>query len=231
MNNKEQEILNKLSPADKELIEDMIKSNQLDQLTELPNRQAFAQRLKELSPSTLSIVSADANDLKKTNDSLGHSAGDILLISISDVLKQVFIKDIYRTGGDEFIILSEDMSKELLLKKIEEATELLAIKSKAYEELHISCSFGLAVGNGEKTIQELLNEADSSMYMHKKEYKHMQKEVQEIESEEKETEAWLFNNYQEKYRKTLVNYKKQCRKNRISPIILAGVLLFLLVIL
>ena len=88
----------------------------VDYLTELPNRAAFTEYL-EYTLSTLKkghilpVMYIDLDNFKEINDTLGHSYGDELLIDCAERLKQVIDKNDYlaRFGGDEFIILSENV--------------------------------------------------------------------------------------------------------------------------
>ena len=72
------------------------------------------RELKEHRNNKLNRVMADANDLKKINDNLGHQKGDELITQIASCLKQVIKNDgnCYRTGGDEFIICVKGKTRQ-----------------------------------------------------------------------------------------------------------------------
>ena len=72
------------------------------------------RELKEHRNNKLNRVMADANDLKKINDNLGHQKGDELITQIASCLKQVIKNDgnCYRTGGDEFVICVKGKTRQ-----------------------------------------------------------------------------------------------------------------------
>ncbi len=78
-----------------------------DALTGLKNRRAYDELLKqEENEGGLGAVFCDLNQLKYTNDRLGHKAGDQLLVRFADLLKEAFPEgEICRISGDEFVVL------------------------------------------------------------------------------------------------------------------------------
>ena len=81
-----------------------------DQLTGLYNRRFYEEELRRLDTERnlpITLVMADVNGLKLTNDAFGHLAGDQLLINIAEIIKKECRADdiVSRTGGDEFIML------------------------------------------------------------------------------------------------------------------------------
>lgn len=86
----------------------------LDQLTGLGNRRAYDMRLSEYKQNTsIAAIFCDVNNLKETNDTQGHRAGDDLLLRFAALLKQHFDRDdIFRISGDEFVILLSDAMPE-----------------------------------------------------------------------------------------------------------------------
>ena len=86
-----------------------------DILTGVHNRNAMNSRLSALEAGNrpLGIIYMDLNNLKKTNDTYGHSAGDSRLRDMTAMMKSVCpTNDIYRLGGDEFVAFLENISKE-----------------------------------------------------------------------------------------------------------------------
>lgn len=162
---------------EKQLVEVQMRYAYIDRLTGLKNRHAFEDMVTELSenqPDELCIVMADINGLKVTNDTIGHRAGDELIIAASECLSSAFegIDTIYRIGGDEFcIILTESIEKtQLYLSRLEELTA----------NWHGSYINGVSVSTGAASIKEnddvesLLAEADDKMYENKsKHYKNL----------------------------------------------------------
>jgi len=140
-----------------------------DFLTGLYNRMFFEDKLKELDSEynlPLSIIFADIDGLKRTNDSMGHKKGDELIISVSNILKSSFRKDdiIARWGGDEFSILLPQTSYEAALDR-----SLLAYKNcKDYETNNISFSVGIATKTTpNESLDAVLKKAEEGMYQQK----------------------------------------------------------------
>ena len=105
------------------------------------------------------------NGLKYVNDTLGHAEGDHLLKNAAVILKSTFIDDeIYRVGGDEFMILLHKTDESDLQDKI------LEIKKKSGMFEHVSFSAGYALLGQRKDIREALAKADSAMYEDKQRY-------------------------------------------------------------
>ncbi|MGL6221350.1 MAG: HD domain-containing phosphohydrolase [Lacrimispora sphenoides] len=142
-----------------------------DQLTGLYNRRFFEEQLLQLNSRSyypLIITMADINGLKLMNDSFGHTAGDIYIQKVAEVLREGFReKDIIsRLGGDEFIILSPNTDiaeiKELI-GRINERT-----KHEAVNKITLSVSFGYSVKyREEESILEVLRKAEDYMYKKK----------------------------------------------------------------
>ncbi|MEG1825599.1 MAG: GGDEF domain-containing protein, partial [Cloacibacillus sp.] len=87
-----------------------------DALTGLFNRNKYTQDIAALADKKLEsagVVFCDVNGLKFINDTQGHDAGDDRIRAVSKILQTVFLNStIYRLGGDEFLVLCEDISKE-----------------------------------------------------------------------------------------------------------------------
>lgn len=140
-----------------------------DVLTGLFNRRAWdklvhleEERCKRYGHPTAVLV-IDLNDLKVTNDTFGHFAGDELIKKAASTLKKcIRTNDILaRLGGDEFSILSIENNKEgaeVLLERI----------LQAFDEANISTAIGLAMRNPTHGIFRAIREADKKMYEHKK---------------------------------------------------------------
>lgn len=104
--------------TEKKQKESLIKKTQTDEMTGLLNRRAYEEDIYEHndipSQDKFVYISLDANGLKVVNDTLGHTAGDELLIGVSECMKKCFgpYGKLYRIGGDEFVaILFCDESK------------------------------------------------------------------------------------------------------------------------
>jgi diguanylate cyclase (GGDEF)-like protein len=146
-----------------------------DPLTGLANRSLFSQvvasRLESRDPAGLVpvVLFVDLDDFKLVNDSLGHAAGDALLVAVGDRLHSVMrATDIAaRLGGDEFAVLlldTPDMNASMRV-----ANRLTAAMGPFFEiegrDINVRASVGLAAGRpGIETADDLLRNADVAMY-------------------------------------------------------------------
>lgn len=147
-----------------------------DSLTGLYNRvtaESFiTQLLKEYEGSRSAFLMLDLDDFKNINDVHGHYAGDFVLRSIADVLKNSFRSDdiVARMGGDEFCVFIKRIpSEKFLIRKAEEIAEGFEhIAYKGIEKNTISMSIGIAIcpehGN---TFKQLYKKADAALYQAK----------------------------------------------------------------
>lgn len=152
---------------------------QHDCLTNLPNRLLFRDRFnQQLAMSRrhakkFAVVYLDLDQFKPVNDTLGHQAGDQLLVAVAERLKSLVreIDTVSRFGGDEFAILvSEVMSRDDVTNLAEKILETL---NRPFEiegnTTFVSGSLGIAVypdDGGDMEI--LLNHADTAMYQAKR---------------------------------------------------------------
>lgn len=143
-----------------------------DTLTGLYNRRNFNDICKKLEKEEsypIGVLMGDVNGLKITNDVFGHECGDELLKTVSDILKEYVDKEDYiiRWGGDEFVVLMPNCSKE----KIEEYLNNIYRKmneKKINNIINISISFGYSIKNSSRFDMEMyLNEAEELMYQKK----------------------------------------------------------------
>lgn len=153
-----------------------------DPLTDLPNRSLFLEAVTAaLSRSAAhpsagpSVLFVDLDDFKTVNDSLGHTAGDTLLIAVAERLRSCLRpSDVpARLGGDEFAILLEDASIEDALRVGDRIVASLHVPVQiAGTEVVAPASVGIAShGSPSETAHELLRNADVAMYTAKSEGK------------------------------------------------------------
>lgn len=138
----------------------------VDSLTYAQNRNHFNEyieqnRNKELH--SLGVIYMDLNGLKEINDKMGHIAGDTLIISASYALQEIFLDNSYRVGGDEFVVIEQDVSELLFF---DQYAKLL----KRMKELEISVATGCVWKETCPNLSETLQEADQKMYEDKKRY-------------------------------------------------------------
>ena len=138
----------------------------VDSLTYAQNRNHFNEyieqnRNKELH--SLGVIYLDLNGLKEINDKMGHITGDTLIISASYALQEIFLDNSYRVGGDEFVVIEQDVSELLFF---DQYAKLL----KRMKELEISVATGCVWKETCPNLSETLQEADQKMYEDKKRY-------------------------------------------------------------
>lgn len=144
-----------------------------DGLTGLQLRADFDATFEKAKQSEMAIVYFDVNNLKYTNDNMGHKFGDKLLCTCADALKANFREnEIFRTGGDEFIVVLEGVGPAVIEKKLKSIAELMEEKTKEDEDGVIyQIAAGFCVGDGSLSKQEIEDKAESNMYINKKELK------------------------------------------------------------
>jgi len=155
-----------------------------DQLTTLPNRELFVERLEQelahLKRNNCSgaLFFIDIDDFKLINDSLGHSVGDQVLKHVAHVLNGSIRQEdtCARFGGDEFVVLLRDLNRD---KEIA-ASEALSIANKIKESLgksyyiggldfRVEVSVGIVlIPEGKESVDEVMSHADITMYKAKK---------------------------------------------------------------
>ena len=143
-----------------------------DQLTGLHNRNYMEARSKEgvrAGDLPVSLIMADCNYLKRTNETLGHEYGDLLLQRIENAITDVIPQNCIamRVGGDEFLILCMQCNSQKAREIIGDIKEKLAERSD--DKLTLSAAFGAAtVEDGEFSFEKVYEMADQEMYRDKK---------------------------------------------------------------
>ncbi len=148
-----------------------------DPLTHLANRTLFLDRLEHAfrrgarAPGTVALLFLDLDDFKRVNDSLGHAAGDLLLVETSArIAAELRDSDtLARLGGDEFAILLEDvtdseMASAIAARVLEVLRAPVTIEGK---EIHVGVSIGIANSRDAGSPSDLMRNADLAMYIAK----------------------------------------------------------------
>ncbi|HSK25188.1 MAG TPA: EAL domain-containing protein [Egicoccus sp.] len=152
-----------------------------DALTGLPNRALFVDRARQAldvrrADATLcAVLFLDLDDFKTVNDSLGHDQGDALLQAIGERLAGVVRGEdtVARLGGDEFAILVPRAIDPRIVIALAERV-LTAVSAPivlAGRTLTPDASLGIAVSDGNSSVDELLRDADAAMYAAKRQGK------------------------------------------------------------
>lgn len=155
-------------------------SSMHDALTGLPNRNNLYSQLKLMIANAnryqqkFAVLFLDLDHFKNINDTLGHNVGDTLLKNVASKLKTIVRENdiISRIGGDEFIIILNDIKETIILEQV-----VLKILDEFRHEwiikehfLRLSASIGVAIyPDDSKDINELMKYADIAMYKAKSE--------------------------------------------------------------
>ncbi|MBR0873988.1 GAF domain-containing protein [Bradyrhizobium tropiciagri] len=153
-----------------------------DSLTNLPNRETFnellhhAIEMADRHSQQLAVLFIDLDRFKIINDSLGHDAGDMLLVAIADRLRRSLRASdvVARLGGDEFVVILEEAAERVDVERV--AAELLAALSQPMllsgHECHTTASIGVAMYPADGSdVQTLTKNADMAMYLAKEDGK------------------------------------------------------------
>jgi len=147
-----------------------------DALTDLPNRALFMEHLRmamkrsrRRSGYNFAVLYMDIDRFKVINESLGHNIGDQLLQAFSKRLRKALrdIDNLARFGGDEFVILLEDIeSSDFALKVVQRLQkELRPPFTFGGHEIYAPASFGIVFDTGQyERPEEIIRDADAAMY-------------------------------------------------------------------
>lgn len=149
----------------------MQKLSVTDLLTGLYNRNAMNNKVSDIvngkteTPDEYGIVFIDLNGLKAMNDKYGHDAGDELLKSSAAILKEVYPDcDIFRVGGDEFLVFASTLSKDEFYARVE------LLKKKCAESENVRFAIGTCFEDKLTDVRDAMHIADESMYKDKDDY-------------------------------------------------------------
>ncbi len=146
-----------------------------DSLTDLANRALFSDRIdhallrRARTGKPVAVLFIDLDDFKTVNDTLGHSAGDQLLIGVAERLRNSLRRPdtAARLGGDEFAVLIEDIDEPLEAEAVAERifTALIEPFPIAGQSVTVHASIGVAISDdATDTASRLMRHADVAMY-------------------------------------------------------------------
>lgn len=112
------------------------------------------------------VISIDLNDLKRLNDENGHAAGDTALCTIVACIQNILPRGchLYRTGGDEFMILCSQVSKD-------DVPALIDHMRRELSKTPYCCAIGFATPDADEDFEHICSIADAAMYANKKQLK------------------------------------------------------------
>ncbi len=139
----------------------------IDRLTGLYNRHYMMEQLSDISTYKTSdqVIMIDIDDFKKINDVYGHNAGDYVLKTLADIMRES-CKDtiISRWGGEEFLILAKDVKN--IRERMDALRKQVSSYNFAFEEkkLDVTITVGLAEKSGHLTADKWIQKADENLY-------------------------------------------------------------------
>ena len=136
----------------------------IDSLTGVKNRNVMNNRIDQIvagrKPSPDAVIFADLNGLKRMNDDQGHISGDKVLRSAAEILQYVFPdEDVYRAGGDEFMVLVSNITENELNTRV--------AKIRTMAKLSENVRFSIGTCYGEPDVRRAMHIADEQMYADK----------------------------------------------------------------
>ncbi len=151
----------------------------LDTLTGVENKTSYDKAVSQIekkiesNSAEFAIVILDLNDLKKTNDTLGHYYGDMLITNAAKLIENAFVGcTVYRIGGDEFAVILEGVNytnRSALYNNFESA---LRAEHERGGENGVSIAYGTAdLTESDKCFSDVFTRADNAMYENKKKIK------------------------------------------------------------
>ncbi len=166
--------------------EALTKMSFTDTLTHLHNRNKFNFICDEYTRHPrrrVGVAFFDLDGLKQVNDTLGHDAGDQLIVSTADGIRGTFSGNSYRIGGDEFAVIVPDIGREDFEIQVDKVRRLM-------QKNGISVAIGVSWHDSDGfTISQQLKEADGLMYIEKAEHRRLRAEAAAREQEKSAGEA------------------------------------------
>lgn len=148
-----------------------------DSLTGLYNRMYFDEEIKRINSDIkrfkpLTIISIDINNLKDTNDMLGHEQGDILIIETAKILSSFIRKTdiLARIGGDEFCAVLPNTELAIANKRKKELKERIKACNSQNAIIKINIAIGIASTQEDEStdVYGVIKKSDERMYINKK---------------------------------------------------------------
>ncbi len=155
--------------ANQLLVDRLEEMSYTDGLTGLNNRHSMLRRIHALQAvwrnGNFGVINLDLNGLKTVNDTEGHAAGDQLLVHAAETLTKVFYsEDVFRTGGDEFVIIAGNIDQATFNRKLER------LRSFAEKDSKVSFAIGAFWSDGTMDVTGAFHVADEHMYADKEAY-------------------------------------------------------------
>ncbi len=141
-----------------------------DTMTHLKNRSAFIQYQESaVFQKNRGCIVFDINNLKQINDRYGHQKGDQMIVLAAKCIQDIFEKlgHCYRIGGDEFVVLLENVSEKIIVENLAKLDFVLS-QINAAADFPLELAYGYSFHKKSKnSVSQLFSEADEKMYQKK----------------------------------------------------------------
>lgn len=151
----------------RQLIRQLEYASFTDMLTGVKNRNKYLkviQGYEQIPPKRIGVLFADINGMKEINDKQGHSYGDFIIKHNAEILQKCMTKNIYRIGGDEFIVIEPNIAQEVFQERVE------AVRAYAQKDAEYRMAIGAVWQEECSSLKEMILQADTQMYEDKKRY-------------------------------------------------------------
>lgn len=151
-----------------------------DEPTGIYNRNKFEEVLQHYKENLIRDVGVayfDLNGLKETNDHYGHKAGDRLIKKVTECIDSVFPKQVYRVGGDEFVVIQSGIPKKEFYELVQKTSGLLG-------EGQASTACGALWMEDSHNVEQQIHDAEKLMYEDKRKY-HEAKRKRQLQNTKK----------------------------------------------
>jgi diguanylate cyclase (GGDEF)-like protein len=137
-----------------------------DPLTNCRNRIAYEMDIEKIDTERdVTIFMTDMNNMKELNDNYGHQIGDEGIILCSQCLLKVFGRDVYRIGGDEFLCIGYNLSKEAIYRKLSDFYKECELANADHPyKFDLSIGYATYDPTTDMTIHDTIKRADTNMY-------------------------------------------------------------------
>lgn len=147
--------------------EELAELSQSDALTNAKNRLGLRKDFNSYVGTEIQLMIFDIDDFKTINDQYGHNVGDKILSEVSKIAREVFSNDnVYRFGGDEFVVIKNDLPLSEFKNKIEQLQNLVKTISVNEDNRGVQLSMGYTYGvvTNVIDIRSMLKFADELLY-------------------------------------------------------------------
>lgn len=143
----------------------LFKMSNIDALTGCYNRTYFNTILSKYSQEiyqNVGVLFLDLDELKTINDQFGHRIGDQNIVAVARLIRKIFFQEeIFKIGGDEFVIIINNQSFEVFNQKTDHLRKELELSK-------LACSIGVCYRSDNVLIEEMIDEAEKEMYVQKR---------------------------------------------------------------